>query len=207
VSVVFGATPLPDAAALALDLKFEHIDVAGIRDLDEQLLAELPLPIGDRLSGPRPMVDATCQAPRDDSPAAFDDAVVRFRALPGVRIEPTPGSVLGSIERARAFAEAVPGIRYTVDTGHVATWGEDPVELLGLADHVQLRQARAGTPQVHADDRGDVDFGAVVGELERIRYRGRLSIEYFDLPARGYPLDDPIGHAVALAAQIRSLMS
>ena len=45
---------------------------------------------------------------------------------------------------------------------------------------------------MHVDDAtGDVDFAAVLRRLEELDYRGKLSIEYFDLPDNGWPLDDP----------------
>ena len=100
----------------------------------------------------------------------------------------------------------VPGLQLLVDTGHVAGWGEDPAELLPWAGHVQLRQASLGQIQRHPDEGGDVDFGAFVGRLDALDYRGLMSVEYFDLPAYGWPLDDPVGHAVALAAHVRSFL-
>jgi len=33
-----------------------------------------------------------------------------------------------------------------------------------------------------------------------------MSIEYFDLTDMGWPLDDPVGHCVALATHVRALM-
>ena len=125
---------------------------------------------------------------------------------PTARLEPGPRTSAGSIEKIEALVAAVPGLRLTVDTGHVATWGEDPVEVLRHADHVQLRQAAKGDPQRHADDGGDVDFAAVLTELDRLDYHGAISIEYFDLADMGWPLDDPVGHCTALAAHVRALM-
>jgi hypothetical protein len=43
--------------------------------------------------------------------------------------------------------------------------------------------------------------------LEALDYRGLLSIEYFDLPDMGWRLDDPVGHAIALAAEVRPLLA
>ena len=136
----------------------------------------------------------------------FDEAVALFSQHPGARLEPGPRSVADSVAKIEALVAAVPGLRLTVDTGHVAAWGEDPVRLLYLADHVQLRQAAQGRPQLHPDVGGDVDFVAVLHELERLDYRGLLSVEYFDLPDYGWPLDDPVGHAVAMQAHMRALM-
>jgi sugar phosphate isomerase/epimerase len=36
-----------------------------------------------------------------------------------------------------------------------------------------------------------VDFAAVFRALDALDYRGKLSVEYFDLADRGWPLDDP----------------
>ena len=55
------------------------------------------------------------------------------------------------------------------------------------------------------DPRGVVDFGAVLGELDRLEYRGKLSVEYFDLPDQGWPLGDPRAWALDLAAHVRTL--
>jgi sugar phosphate isomerase/epimerase len=101
----------------------------------------------------------------------------------------------------------VPGLRLLVDTGHVADWGGDPLELLPYAGHVQLRQGRPGATQVHADDpSGVVDFAAVVRRLDELDYRGRLSVEYFDLPEYGWSLADARAWARDLAAHVRPLL-
>ena len=93
-------------------------------------------------------------------------------------------------------------MRLLVDTGHVADWGGDPIELFEYADHVQLRQGKPGHTQVHVDDpSGVVDFDAVLAKLDALDYRGKISIEYFNLPDIGWPLDDP----EALGARSRRL--
>ena len=80
--------------------------------------------------------------------------------------------------------------------------------MLEYADHVQLRQGRPGATQVHVDDpTGVVDFAAVVARLDALDYRGRLSVEYFDLPDHGWPLDDPVQWATDLAARVRPLLT
>jgi len=198
--VVFGlATPLEDAARRAASLGWDHIDVT----VDGGPDPTLALPIGDRYSGTVPRTGCTVRTPRRGE--AWDDAVAFLRSVPGIRCEPSPYSILNSADAIRAMCEAVPGLRLTLDTGHVATWGEDPVELLDLAGHVQLRQARRGVPQVHVDDDGDVDFAAVLRRLDALDYRGLVSVEYVDLPDLGLPLADPLGWAVALTARVRAL--
>ena len=155
--------------------------------------ASLALPIGCPTAFPKP-VDTWCStpAPPITLDGAWDRAVRWWRAAPHALLEPHAAACVNSAERVHAFREAVPGVRLLVDTGHVANWGGDPCELLPLADHVQLRQGRPGHTQLHVDDAsGVVDFAEVFRVLDALDYRGKLSVEYFDLPDRGWPLDDP----------------
>jgi sugar phosphate isomerase/epimerase len=201
--VVFGLdTPLPVAADRAAALGWDHIDIT-VGTLDSAEEASLALPVGDRYSGEVALPGCTVRTPRRD--VAWEDAVAFLRSTPAIRCEPSPFSILHSVAAIREMCRAVPGLRITLDTGHVAAWGEDPVEVLDLAGHVQLRQARRGVPQVHIDDRGDVDFAAVMGRLDGLRYAGLVSVEYVDLPDLGLALDDPIGWAVDLTRRVREL--
>lgn len=187
----------------ARDLGFEHIDV--VVDVDP---ATLVLPIGCPTSYPKPR-PGWCSTPAPaDGPGMWERTVRWWRRAPGALMEPWAGAVVNSIETVRAMQEEVPGLRLLVDTGHVADWGGDPLELLELADHVQLRQGRRGSTQVHVDDpAGEVDFAAVLRRLDELDYQGCLSIEYFDLPEYGWPLDDPIAWAVDLREHVLSLMT
>jgi sugar phosphate isomerase/epimerase len=203
VDVVFWSEPdLVRRAERARDLGFEHIDPSG--DVDE---ATFPLPIGCPTSFPKPR-PGWCSTPAPlDAPGMWERTVRWFARAPGALLEPHAGATVCSLETARQMMREVPGLRLLVDTGHVANWGGDPLELLEYADHVQLRQGRAGSTQVHPDDpSGVVDFAALLRRLDDLDYRGCLSIEYFDLPEHGWPLDDPVGHAVALRAQVLALM-
>jgi len=209
VAVAFGSLDVRAAAHQAAELGFDHLDagIGSIGALDDDALAALPVPIGDRISGFEVVDGCTAMAPVERrSEDRFDEAVEQFRRHPGARLEPGPNTAASSTERVEALVAAVPGLRLTLDTGHVATWGEDPVPLLRHAAHVQFRQAAKGRPQLHPDEGGDVDFAAVLAELDRLGYDGLVSIEYFDLPDYGWPLDDPVGHSVALAAHVRALM-
>ena len=181
---------------------YEHID-AMVDDVDA---ASLPLPIGCATSFPKPH-PGWCATPAPPAgEMSWERAVRWWREAPGALLEPWAGAVVNSIETVRAFREELPGVRLLVDTGHVADWGEDPCDLLDLADHVQLRQGKRGHTQVHVDDpTGEVDFRAVLARLERLDYRGKLSIEYFDLPQTGWPLEDPEQWANDLAARLRTM--
>ncbi len=201
--VVFGLDlPVGAAAERAAALGWEHLDITigALAPADE---ASLALPVGDRYSGEDPTTGCTVRTPRRE--VEWDDAVAFLRSVPGIRCEPSPYSILHTVAAIREMCRAVDGLRITLDTGHVATWGEDPVEVLDLAGHVQLRQARRGVPQVHVDDRGDVDFAAVVRRLDQLGYDGLVSVEYVDLPHLGLPLDDPVAWALDLTRSVREL--
>lgn len=190
------------AHAAAVD-GFAHIDPAVGTDP-----ASLPLPIGCPTAFPKPAADTWCSTPAPAAGAgAWERAVRWWKVAPRALLEPWAGAVVYSLETYRAFRAEVPGVRLLVDTGHVADWGGDPLELLEHADHVQLRQGRPGCTQVHVDDgAGVVDFAAVLRRLDRLGYRGLLSVEYFDLPEHGWPLDDPEQWARDLAARLRALL-
>ncbi|MCU1464132.1 MAG: hypothetical protein JWM72_60 [Actinomycetia bacterium] len=179
---------------------FEHIDCMVGTDP-----ASLPLPIGCPTSFPKP-VDAWCTTPAPSAAldGAWERAVRWWRRAPQALLEPWAGATVNSIESIRAFRAEAGDVRLLVDTGHVADWGGDPYELLELADHVQLRQGKPGHTQLHVDDpTGVVDFAEVFRTLERLDYRGKLSVEYFDLPDNGWGLDDPVQWACDLAARLR----
>jgi sugar phosphate isomerase/epimerase len=179
---------------------FAHIDV--VLEIDASTLA---LPVGCPTSFPKP-TDAWCStpAPAASVDGAWERAVRWWRRAPHALMEPWAGACVNSIERVRAFKEEVPELRLLVDTGHVADWGGDPLELLELADHVQLRQGKPGHTQLHVDDpAGVVDFDAVFARLDARGYTGKISIEYFDLPEEGWSLDDPREWARDLLVALR----
>jgi sugar phosphate isomerase/epimerase len=202
VSVAFGLRcPQRVAAEQAAALGFDHLDI-GLDRREGAPEEPLALPVGDRL-GSEPRAGCTVRAPRQ---CTWEEGVAFLRAVPGVRVEPSPPSLLNSVAAVRAMCEEVRGLRITLDTGWTVYSGEDPADLADLAGHVQLRQARRGVAQVHPDEPGDVDFGAFFERLAAVGYDGLLSVEYFDLPELGLPLEDPVGHCVALATGVRPLL-
>ena len=202
VDVTFWGDPEEERDRHAAALGFEHIDVLVGVDPDS-----LVLPVGCPTSYPKPQPGwCATPAPRG-GPEMWDAAVRWWRRSPGALLEPHKSGVVNSMESVREIQAAVPGLRLLVDTGHVADWGEDPLDLLEHADHVQLRQGCPGSAQLHVDDpRGVVDFAAVLGRLDALDYQGCLSVEYFNLPEHGWSLDDPVSWAAALRAHVVALM-
>jgi sugar phosphate isomerase/epimerase len=202
VDIVYAARgDVPARASAAKADGFAHIDPLIGTDP-----ATLALPIGCPTAFPKPLPE-WCSTPAPVATEGMWERAVRWwSAAPGALLEPWAGAIVNSLESVRAFRAEVPGVRLLLDTGHVADWGEDPCELLELADHVQLRQGKRGHTQVHVDDpSGEVDFAAVLARLDRLDYQGRLSVEYFDLPENGWPLETPESWAKDLAAHLRAL--
>jgi len=200
VDVVYArVSSVEERSRRARDDGFEHIDPLVGTDPDA-----LALPVGCPTAFPLPAAGWCSTPAAADGAGRWEKTVERFRAAPGCLMEPWAGSVVGSTERVLDMLAAVPGLALLVDTGHVADWGGDPLELLPHARHVQLRQAMPGSTQIHVDDpRGVVDFAAVVDRLQGLGYQGRCSVEYFDLPEQGWGLADPRQWAIDLAALLR----
>jgi sugar phosphate isomerase/epimerase len=203
VAVTYLPAPAPEASQQARHAGFDFIDPPVAADP-----SELALPVGCPCSDPDPVPGwVYTPAPRD-APGRWEETAERFRAAPGCLMEPWAEACVNSVEKMRAMAEEVPGLRYLVDTGHVAAWGGDPVEAVEYADHVQLRQGKLGNGQLHVDDpAGTVDFAAVIRRLDQIGYQGKVAVEYFSLPDFGWPLEDPVGWALDLAAHVRPLLA
>lgn len=190
-----------EASVRARELGFDHFD--AMVGVDPSALA---LPVGIPIAM-KPQAGWCVTPAPPDGDGRWEWLVGQLRASPGCLLEPWVGGCVNSRETMRAIAEEVPGLRFLVDTGHVAAWGGDPIELLEYADYVQLRQARPGHPQLHVDDpSGVVDFAAVIRRLDEIGYGGRISIEYFNFAQQGWSLDDPLGWSVDLAAHVRPLL-
>ena len=192
-----------EASIRARELGFDHFD--ALLGVDPSALA---LPVGIPIAMAKPQAGWCVTPAPPDGEGRWEWLVKQLRAAPGCLLEPWAGGCVNSLETMRAIAEQVPGLGFLIDTGHVAAWGGDPLEALEYADYVQLRQAGPGRPQLHVDDAsGVVDFAAVIRRLEEIDYRGRLSIEYFNLPEAGWRLDDPVGWSVDLATRVRPLLA
>lgn len=186
-------------AELARADGFAHIDV-----LLEDDTGTLALPVGCPIAFPRPQ-PTWCSTPAPPAGDGMWERTLRWwSGAPQALCEPWAGAAVGSIDDMLALVDAVPGVRFLIDTGHVVAWGGDLHEILSLAAHVQLRDARRGCAQV-APGEGDVDFTAVLGRLDELGYEGAVSVEYFDLPEHGWLCADPRAAALALRDLVTSL--
>ena len=131
-------------AELAAADGFAHVDV--LLEADDGALA---LPVGCPIAFPKPQ-PVWCSTPAPPAgPDAWDRTVRWWTAAPDALCEPWAGASVRSIDDVRALADAVPGVRFLIDTGHVTAWGGDILELLPYAGHVQVRDARPVRPRSH----------------------------------------------------------
>jgi sugar phosphate isomerase/epimerase len=97
-----------------------------------------------------------------------------------VAFEAHVGSILESPKETLAFLQANSQLRLTLDYSHFIFNGhsqQDIDPLIPYAAHVHLRQGAEGTLQSRWEG-GVIDFGAVLQELKKARYKGYLTIEY-----------------------------
>lgn len=97
-----------------------------------------------------------------------------------VRFEPHVQSVVDTPERTLKLLERAPQTTVTLDYSHFVMQ-YIPVErihpLLAHADHFHIRPARPGKLQSRLDE-NTIDFVDIACRLERLNYRGCLSLEF-----------------------------
>src|SRR5262245_46292815 len=114
-----------EASVRARELGFEHFD--AMVEVDPSTLA---LPVGIPIAMRRPQAGWCATPAPPDGDGRWNRLVEQLRASPGCLLEPWAGGCVNSFETMRAIADEVPGLRFLVDTGHVAAWGGDPLEAL-----------------------------------------------------------------------------
>ncbi len=109
--------------------------------------------------------------------------VARARELGTVAaLEPEPGMAVETIDDFRAVADAVPGLKLALDTGHVIVTGErEPADAVReTADDlatVSIEDMRRGA-HVHLPfGEGDMDIAGVLAALDEIGYAKLVCVE------------------------------
>ena len=170
--------------------------------------ATLALPIGCPTAFPKPATGGARRPRRRDGDGMWDRAVRWWRAAPrraaravgGRGRELARDGATRSAPRCRACGcSSTPG---TSPTGAAirASCSSSPTTCSSA-------RASPGHTQVHVDDptrRRRLRRRARAASTQ-LDYRGKLSVEYFDLPENGWPLDDPEQWARDLAAHVRAL--
>ena len=163
-----------DPAGRARRIAFLHraIDVGGILGSEAvSFWAGVPKPGVDR------------DEARDWLSAGLEQ-VVAYAGRRGVvaALEPEPGMLIETVDDYLAVADAVPGLRLALDTGHLLVTGErDPaaavVEFKERLGTVTIEDMRHGE-HVHLPfGEGDVDVPAVLSALDAAGFAGLVCVE------------------------------
>lgn len=99
-------------------------------------------------------------------------------------VEPYRLSLLNNVEACLQMAEAVPGLKFTLDFLHFQIQGiplSESLKLLPVAGHLHARQAKF---QVGKCDfiRGEIDYSAVVRAMKCLNWSGDIAMEFWCSP-------------------------
>jgi sugar phosphate isomerase/epimerase len=89
-------------------------------------------------------------------------------------------SILESPTEILAFAQSHPDLKLCIDHAHCLSIGyalSEMEPLLPFAGHVHLRQGAKGKIQARWDE-GEIDFPALMKQLEKTGYKGYATLEY-----------------------------
>lgn len=127
--------------------------------------------------------------PYEDSQKLAAEGLLELTALgrdAGVKVlfEPHKDSVLESPIQCLAFLQKHPELRIVLDHSHFVAsgYGHGSIDpLIPYADHIHLRQGKNGHLQCIWDE-GEIDFPAIIRQLQQINYAGYVAFEYENDP-------------------------
>lgn len=124
-------------------------------------------------------------------------------------VEPHLESVVEPPERAVALAEAVPGLRFTLDYTHFIAAGLPPERVHPLIPHTGHFHARHGAPgQLQCpSSESTIDYRDIVGRLKAAGYPGYLCVEYTWQEWRGANRLDVLSESAILRDQLREYLA
>ena len=147
-----------------------------------------------------PLVTATA-APHGSDPSA---EVVRLKAwaklaeIEGVilTVETRVGTVTEDAVFAADLCRRVPGLGLTLDPSYFTTRNhtEDGCDALyPFVKHVRLRDSGNKPDQFQLRiGQGMIEYGRIIGQLDRCRYDRALSVDIRDLPENNFPVEPEI---------------
>lgn len=119
-----------------------------------------------------------------------------------IAVEPHHGSIVGTVDAALEVAAAVEGLTYTLDMAHFIYDGTPQAAtypLLDYTSHFHARQAAPGRMQTSVDE-GVLDFAAVIAEMRKRGYCGKIAIEYVYEPYMDCNRNDCVSESATLKA-------
>jgi sugar phosphate isomerase/epimerase len=99
-------------------------------------------------------------------------------------------SVPGDAARLTQLLKAIPGARLTLDPSHFASQIPAMESLVPHVGHVRLRDSGTAPEQFQVCvGQGEIDFGKIVGLLDRARYDRTLTVDIRDVADGGFAVD------------------
>lgn len=99
---------------------------------------------------------------------------------------------LGAIELCRR----VPGLGLTLDPSHYLVGPHRPEtydHVMKYVHHVRLRDTGASEAQFQVRiGQGQLEYGRLVSQLQRLKYRRSLTVDIHDCPAPGFPVEPEV---------------
>jgi sugar phosphate isomerase/epimerase len=144
---------------------------------------------------------------------ATEEAAFRVKACADAGIcygiEPHVGSICADSKSAGAFLQMVEGLTLTLDHGHFVMAGEtckQSYSLLKSVSHIHVRGGAFQRLQTSVAE-NEIDFPAILRELQRIGYDGFLALEYVWIDWNGCNRTDNISETILLRAALQSAMA
>jgi sugar phosphate isomerase/epimerase len=99
-------------------------------------------------------------------------------------VEPSRASLLSVPSKALEMAQAVEGLKYTLDFLHFQVNGyglDQTIDLLKYTGHMHARQAAVGWAKCPFEH-GEIDFDKIMKRLRGLRWEGIIAMEFWNGP-------------------------
>ena len=124
--------------------------------------------------------------------------MVKVAAAEGVilTVETDANTVTADVAGTLELCKRVPGLGVTLDPTTYVCKADGPTDydaLYPYVRHVRLRDSAAGPGQYQVRvGQGDIEYGKIVGHLDRHRYDRSLTVDVRDVPESPFPVDPEV---------------
>ncbi len=121
-------------------------------------------------------------------------------------VEAHIGSICPDTHSAQRLIAAVEGLTLTLDYGHFIYKGEESAAVHGLlpfASHLHARGGAPGKLQTGVKD-NSIDFAGMMSGLSKLRYAGKIALEYVWVDWEGCNATDNVSETILLRERLRT---
>jgi sugar phosphate isomerase/epimerase len=123
-------------------------------------------------------------------------------------VEPSQASLLNVPSKAFEMAQAVEGLKYTLDFLHFQVNGyslDETIELLKHTGHMHARQAAVGWAKCPFEH-GEIDFDRVLKRLRGLRWDGIIAMEFWNGPAEAAAGMNAVEQTILMRYHLKGLI-